>query len=412
MSDARAFGPDQRRRVCVAVLFAIALAVVLMAATADGPDAISGGLGGDYPSFHAAGEIAREQPGLDADVFYDPTVQATAQDPYLDGDDDGQLFFGYPAFFVVPYMGVSAAGFTAGYVLHTALMAGALAAAISLLCPINRIARDFPLESFTAAVTFFPLFRGVTGGQNTALTVLLVAAVWRCLEDERDTCAGVAVGLLLFKPPFAIPFLGVLLMARRWRALGGAVGAAAVLYLLAAAVTDPTWMSAWIDAVQFLDEFDTPFNVQNFVSIPGFAEAVFGIDSATALVVGYGLAMLVAGAVALLWLRAGSIVQPQVPLDLLVATTAVAGILVSPHALYYDAGLLALPAMVLLDRFPRYRWTIALGWVGGLMHLGASTFDADPLVAVVVLAGLVMIRETWIALRVAEGEGVAAMMHR
>lgn len=397
MTSASAFGPGQRRRICIAVLAAVVLAVALVAVTADGPNAISGGLGGDYPSFHAAGDIARDRLSLDATEFYDPGLQAEVQQPYLDDADDGQLYFGYPAFFVVPYVAISSVGFTAGYLLHTVLMAAALAAAIWLLRPCNRIARDHPLELFTASITFFPLFRGVTGGQNIGLTVLLVAVVWRCLEDDRDLAAGVAVGLLLFKPPFALPFLGVLFVARRWRALGGAAATAVALYAVASAVTDPTWMSAWIDAVQFLDEFDTPFNVQNFVSIPGFAEAVFGIDSTAALVVGYGLAAPIAAVVALTWLRARSVREAELPVGLLVVSTAVAGVLVSPHALYYDAGVLVLVGMVLLERRPRYGWVVAAGWVGGLLHFAASTLDADPLVALVVVAGLMMIREAWTA---------------
>ena len=399
MTSSSVFGPDQRRRICIAVLASIVMAVGVVAITAEGPEAISGGLGGDYPSFHAAGELARQDLSLDAVAFYDPSQQARAQEPYLDAGDDGQLYFGYPAFFVVPYMGLSVFGFTGGYVLHTALMAAALAAAIWLLRPCNRIVRDHPLESFTAAITFYPLFRGVTGGQNTALTLLLVAIVWRCLEDDREFVAGIAVGLLLFKPPFALPFLGVLLLARRWRALSGAATTAVVLFLTAAVVTDPTWLAAWIDAVRFLDEFDTPFNVSNFVSIPGFSEAVFGIDSTSALVVGYGFAAAIAATVALLWLRATTGGRP-VPVDLLVVTTAVTGVLVSPHALYYDAGLLMLAGIVLLDRAPRHRWVVVAGWIGGLLHLGASTFDADPLVALVVIGGVLMIRETSTAIRV------------
>lgn len=372
--------PGFGRRAAIAVVVAIAVALVVQVATADGPDAISGGVGGDYAAFYAAGDVVLDDPWLDAEDLYDPERQFAAQEPLLDPDRDGNLYFAYPAFFVVPYVPLATLGFGVSYLVHTVLMAAALALAISLLRPLSAAVRAHGVEVFAVALTFFPMFRGVTGGQNTALSFLLVVVVWRSLHDGREVPAGIAAALLLFKPPLALPFLGALVLARRWRAVAAAAGTVVVLDLVGAVATDLSWPSAWVDAVRYLDRVDTPFNVQNFVSLPGAAEAIFGIDSTAATVMGFGLAAVVAGVVAWAW------VADQGDLDARIALTTVGALAMSPHALYYDAGLLVLVAVVLVDQRPERRRWLPVAWLAGLTHLAADALGASPLVVLVVIA--------------------------
>ena len=375
--------PGFARRAAAATLLALGLAVVLVVATADGPDAVSGGLGGDFPAFYAAGDIVLDDPGLDPDEFYEPDRQFEAQEPAMPSDSDGHLFFGYPAFFVAPFVPLAALEFRLAYLVDLVVMVGALLATWRLLRPCSRVTRDHGLEAFAAAVTFFPLFRGISGGQNTALSVLLFAVVWRSLHDDREVPAGIAAGLLLFKPPLALPLLGGLLLARRFGAVVSAAVTGAALYVVGAVLTGWSWPSAWLDAVEYLDEVDTPFNVDNFVSLPGAAEAVFGIDSTAASVVGWGLTLPVVLWVAWAWFRRA----PDI--GALVVFTAAGALLISPHALYYDAGLLVLAAVVLADRGAVGPMTLAALWVAGLSHLLADELGFSPLVFMVA-AGFVL----------------------
>jgi hypothetical protein len=356
------------------------LALVLQVATADGPDAVSGGVGGDYASFYAAGGLALDDPGLDPRALYDPDAQFREQAPVLPSDSDGNLYFGYPAFFVVPYVPLAALGFGASYLLHTGLMALALVAALRLVRPMAALVRAHAVEALAIAATFFPLFRGITGGQNTALSLLLVAVIWRSLHDGRETSAGVAAGLLLFKPPLALPFLGALVLARHWRAVLAAVVTAAGLCGIGAVATGPAWLTAWLDGVRYLDRVDTPFNVQNFVSVPGAAEAIFGIDSAPATIVGFGLAAVAVVIVSWAWWRGEGDLAGRI------ALTTAGALVMSPHALYYDAGLLVLVAIVLVERRPDLKRWLPVLWAAGLTHLAADALGFSPLSALVVVA--------------------------
>ncbi len=380
MSDSGLLREGSGRRAAVAVLFAIGLAIGLVVLTADGPDAVSGGLGGDYPSFYAAGDIVRDDVGIDPERFYDPQTQFDAQAPVLPSDSEGNLFFAYPAFFVAPYAALSSLGFVTSYLVHTVLMIGAVVVALRLLRPCSATVRNHWVETLAVVLTFYPMFRGVTGGQNTALSLLGFAVIWRSLHDGREVPAGVAAGLLLFKPPLALPIIGALLLGRRFVAVASAVITAIGLYGVGALLTGPSWPSAWADAIRFLDDVDTPFNVQNFVSLPGSAEALFGIDSTAATVVGFGLAALIALVVSTMWFRRGH------DIDVLVAVAVAGSLLISPHALYYDAGILVLVGLVIADRRPEWRRWLVVGWVAGFTHLAADALGVDPLVTVVVAA--------------------------
>src|SRR3546814_4299299 len=75
----RRIRPGFGKRLAIAVLGAVSLALVLQVATADGPDAVSGGVGGDYASFYAAGGLALDDPGLDPRALYDPHAQFREQ---------------------------------------------------------------------------------------------------------------------------------------------------------------------------------------------------------------------------------------------------------------------------------------------------------------------------------------------
>lgn len=368
------------RRAAVAVLFAIALSIGLVVVTADGPDAVSGGLGGDYASFYAAGDIVRNDVGIDPERFYDPPTQFAAQEPVLPSDSEGNLFFAYPAFFVAPYAALASLGFVASYLVHTLLMVAAVVGALVLLRPCSATLRSHFVEALAVALTFYPLFRGVTGGQNTALSLLAFAVIWRSLHDGREAPAGIAAALLLFKPPLALPILGLFLISRRFVALVSAAVTTLGLYALGALLTGPDWLQPWADAISFLDRVDTPFNVQNFVSLPGAAEAIFGIDSTAATLFGFGLAGVVALALVAMWSRHGHDV------DVLVVATVAGSLLISPHALYYDAGILVLVGLLLADRRPEWRRWIVAGWAFGFAHLAAATLTVDPLVLLVVAA--------------------------
>lgn len=376
-------------RISVAVLVALAIAFIAAVQSATGLSESATGqatdsrLGGDFPAFYAAGAIALDG---DFDELYVAERQQAAQAGL---GLDGYLAFAYPPYVAVGYAPLAALGFRAGYALHTVLMAAALVGALALLRkPVPVIGR-FWLPTIAAALAFYPVFRAVGGGQNTAVTILLVAGVWRFLDDDRDFAAGVAGGLLLFRPQYAIPLIGLMGLSRRWRAVGGAVGVGAALWAATASFMGSSWVTSWLDQVVPFVETDAEVNAGNSISILGFLHAVLGSDSSLALVMGLVGAAAVAGLLSWMWLR-----PEQFDLPIRMGLAAMGMLLMSPHTMFYDAGLLVIAGAAFLairtgetggEGAASVLPVLAAGWVAVLVHpLFAGYLRATPLALVVI----------------------------
>lgn len=366
--------PDRLALWSRAVLFALAVAVVLHALGGDGEaTGLGGRIGGDFPAFYGAGRIV-----ADGDVahLYDWHRQAAAQAGLHPGDSpDTFLAFAYPPFVALAYAPFAMLPYRVAWLLHTALAAGAVAAAIALVRPaLPRIA-PYPEAVFVGSMAFFPLGAAVGGAQNTPFSLLGLAGVLAGLHHPRGRwAAGVAAGLLTYKPQFAAPILGLLLVAREGKALAAAGATAAGLWAIGAALAGPAWPVAWWrDGVVGFQAHDADVNGTNAVSALGFAEAVFGVGHPIALGIAVPVSAGLAAATAWVWWRPA---DPAPRVGLAAFTT----ILVAPHGMFYDAGIAALGAWVLADRGATgTRVAVALAVPLGAAQVFAPALGASPL---------------------------------
>jgi len=355
------------------LLLSIAGAFVFVVASGDGSSTASGRVGGDYPAFYAAGTLVNDGR---IDELYDPAAQAEVQETLL-GEEDGYLAFAYAPHVAAAYAPLAALPYRASYVAHTLTMVGALVLALHLLRPLVAIVdRRFNLV-LAATVTSYPMFMAIGGGQNTALTLLLLVGVWRALHDDREELAGVAAAVLLFRPQYAIPVIGLLLLGRHHRAVLIATVGAVLTFVANVAILGWSWVSEWTDRVGPFLETDAEVNAANSVSTVGFLQALFGVDSSIAVVVG-GLATLgVIAALTWLWW------DGTADLSMRMAATATGLLLLSPHAMFYDAGLVVLTLLVLVDRGALGWRAAAVVWGLALLHLAKGVLDATPFALVV-----------------------------
>jgi hypothetical protein len=362
-------------RIARALLLALAAGFVITLAAGSGSNTSSGRVGGDYPAFYGAGSLVADGDGHD---LYDPQAQGRSQEG-LYGSEGGYLAYVYPPPVALAFAPLSKLPYRASYAVDTALMVAALALALRLVRPMVRVVREQPLLTFTAALSFYPMLRAVSAGQNTAITLVLIAGLWRADEDEHDLTAGVCLGLLLLKPQLGLGFIALQLLRRRWRPVAIAVAVAVVLWAIGALVSGAGWMGDWWHLVRLYENGDAHLNAHQAISWLGAAGAVLGVGSTTANVIGGALAVVTALATACVWWRSDSR-----PLRYAVAAGAV--LLVSPHTVFYDAGLLVLPAVILADRVDtRGRQILFAAWLCGLAHVAASTLGVTPVLASAVL---------------------------
>jgi hypothetical protein len=332
-------------RVAIALLVAMGAAFVLTLASGEGADTAAGRLGGDYPAFYAAGRIAADG-DLD-EVNELDRLEAAQSDLFPEGEDEGFLTWAYPPHVALIYRPLAALPYRASYAVHTALMVAAYIGAAALLRrKVAWLDRAF-VPGLAAGLAFYPMFRGIGAGQNTALTLLLLVGAWRASLSGRDGLAGLLLGLLLFKPQFALLAIAAWAVARRWRAVATFAATAAATWTVTALFAGAGWVSEWLDDLEAYRGTED-VNAENHVSLSEAADAIFGVPA-----IGWALAVVVAYLVVRRWWHGPDL-----------ALLAPALLLCAAHAVFYDIGLALVTAAIALPAAPA---AVGILWLAGFL---------------------------------------------
>ncbi|MDJ0792068.1 MAG: glycosyltransferase family 87 protein [Acidimicrobiia bacterium] len=362
-------------RAVVAVVAIVALVPALLVLV--GRDQAANDLGGDFPSFYAAGRIVLDG---DADDLYDAAVQRSAQAPYH--DDEGDLiYFPYPPFVAAGYAGLAWLPYGVALTAHTLLALAALVWAMWLVVPTLhlRIGRlDGTLAGSAIMLAAYPVVTAVLGGQNTTFTVLIFALVWRSVASGQLITAGVVGGLLVAKPQFGLVLFAVLVVARLWSAVAAFAATGVVIGALTAFGWGWDWPRVWLDQVQRFGEANEVVSGSLMINIVGWFGNLTDAEWAHVVaLVGVAAVAMVAGR--LVW-RLG------VRWATFGAVTATV-LLVSPATLFYDLGLALAGYLVIvaLDVERDHRsWMVAAVVVLSWSQLLAGSLGWSPLFLVLV----------------------------
>jgi len=161
-------------------------------------------------------------------------------------------------------------------------------------------------SSATFLLLMFPGCRGAIDlAQNSPLTIAILIWAWALLVRGRPGWGGVLLGLLAFKPVWAVSFLAALLLLRQWRAAFAMAATGAGLALLTIPVVG---LQSWLDWLHigklasdaYAVDRNWIFLSRDLFGIPRrmFQEYRDGIavrDEAIAAIVGWALWAVVAG---------------------------------------------------------------------------------------------------------------------
>jgi hypothetical protein len=320
----------------------------------------------DFSAFFAAGQLA-----------FTPAVTDLVAVTRLQVEQGLPITpFVYPAGLALLYAPLTALPYGLAALLHAALMLALLVLAADMGARLVGLPRRWAV---LGTLAWAPAAAGVLSGQNTSLALLLVVIAAWALVRGHEGRAGLAVGLLAYKPQLAAPMLGLLVLRGRVRAVLLAVVVLGVHYLAGVLATGGRidWPLDWLATVNAYQEADFQANGWQAISLPALGtrlELATGLPALALLGTFASLAIVLACLPAL----------RRLPLPDAVALAAALGLLVSPHAWVYDATLL-LPALaVLAARSARRGWPwrdrwwlalaygIALGWsLGGFVGLTA-----------------------------------------
>ncbi|HUP26962.1 MAG TPA: glycosyltransferase family 87 protein [Chloroflexia bacterium] len=210
-----------------------------------------------------------------------------------------------------------------------------------------------------AACSYLPLIRGLMLGQNSPLVLFGLCATYVALKRGQPGWAGVALLLVALKPQILPVVLLLMLLQRRWRALGVFIGLMLGLTVAAMAILGPGWplqyanlllgVAGWSDTAAI-----DPAIMHNW---RGFATSLFGPDSPLVTPVYTLLSLLSVGLIVLAWRKSDvhhnksehptELHSPPDNSDLLWALGGIVAVLVSLHLNPHDLTLLIFPGWIL-----------------------------------------------------------------
>jgi alpha-1,2-mannosyltransferase len=178
-------------------------------------------------------------------------------------------------------------------------------------------------------------------GQNGLLSTALMGGGVLML-GRRPIVGGALLGLMTYKPQFALLVPLVLICGREWRALASAVVSGAALALLAAAVlgVDP-WLAFLHKAAQPAAIFSS--SSSDWRSIPSVMIMARSLGLGAGLSAAIHWCVAIAAAIGALWIW-----RRTSDLRIRAGALAAATLLVTPYLRAYDLVLLILPIAVLL----------------------------------------------------------------
>ena len=195
-----------------------------------------------------------------------------------------------------------------------------------------------------------PALHGLlVSGQTSAIALAMVTACWLAFRSGRPVAAGMALGLLTYKPTLAVVLVAAFIAAAEWRVLAAAAAAAAAQMLAAAMWFGREAVTAYLGVL---------------ASTPGREELEFVLVSHkhslraffTLLMPGHPAGTVLYLAVALLVVALTIRVwRRRAPFDVRFALALLATVLASPHLFIYDVIVLT-PAFLLLWNAARERY--------------------------------------------------------
>ncbi len=284
----------------------------------------------DYVALWAAGRLTLEGSPRKA---YDWKEHQQAQNRGLGYDSPDRYPIAYPPTYLMLMAPFAALPYIPSMLVFVTLTAGLVGWAGA------RIAGrpEGALWALATTATFWNL--GV--GQNAFLTAGLLGA-GLALLPTRQIAAGVAFGLLSWKPHLGLLLPVALAAAGYWRAfLAAAFTALAMALLCYLALGIETW-SAWLASAReftqaIMTDYKRPFRLQSLFGVL----ATWKVPSAYALLAQNALVVTLAAGTFFLWRSAA-------PYALKAAALATATLLLSPYLFIYDLMALAVAQTFLI----------------------------------------------------------------
>lgn len=301
----------------------------------------------DFGMFQAAAQIYLQ--GRPAEIYnLDLQMQTEKQNYALPADEMPGRFLPYNhlPYELAPYFPIAKLPARQAFAIWRLENSVLLAVAVWLIASALRLRRHSAIL-YLIALAFFPVPYSFEAGQDTVLTLTLLAASLRFLQNGRHVLCGLALGLGLFKFQLVLPIVGIFFLHRYWRVVAGfatsALAALMLSILMVGGESMKSLLRLWVRGETGGIRVITP------LSMPNIRGVLAGIPGLTPHAV-FILTLIISVVLLLVAARQSRIALYPAEFFAIAVSFVV---LVSYHTNLYDLGILALPILVLLESCSR-----------------------------------------------------------
>lgn len=351
---------------------------------------------GDFLAFWTGAKLLNDGQG---ETLYDMAAQKRVQTETLGGPCPSfQGYLNPPLLAVLLSILVPLGYLPAFYIYDFACLSALIVGLAALRSALTSI-RTVPAWSWTLVfliASFQPMLLTTFCGQNTPITFALLAAMTAALRVRSDAWAMILLGLLTYKPQYAIGVGLACLVAGRTRiVLGGSVIGIGH-WLLGAYWSGPSWPLSMLKMVKEYRPLEMQANAYTHFSWISITETLLPAPwQPLAAILG------VSSVLGIWWrFRENGKMGNPVWMALVLCGT----MLLSPHQQYYDVAILTIPVAILINERLSQNRPLQLG--GRLLlasaYLGypawewGPTLKVQPLFFVLVTTFGWAIREAWV----------------
>ncbi len=309
-------------------------------------------IGTDHTAFHTAAQLLVDGRG-EALFEYPNLTEFQSRQETITGKPGFIDPYRNPPFYALLYEPTARLPYLASFAIWATISLGCLMLGLWLL-----VGREW-LRVLPWALTFYPVFATVSFGQNPLLSFAIFCGAFAALNRDRPFAAGLAAGLLLYKPQLLLGLgLWWLIDVRRfWPAWLG-LGTTGAIFAAVSAVFVPGETHAWLNNLPAIARYDA-FEFYNLHTPRGFG-ALLTDDKSIGNAI--GLVGLALGVIAFLFFRTRTSDRP-----VLFAAAVFVTLWASPHTMTYEWSLALIPAALLWYRQPEQRseWLplFAIAWL-------------------------------------------------
>jgi hypothetical protein len=298
----------------------------------------------DFVLYYSAARILRDGNGS---RLYDLEVQRAYQKEFA-APNDRDLPFNHLPYELLPLTFLAGFSFPTAHVLWTAVNIALFAILLLRILPLIHAQQRGLVVLMTAA--YFPSITALKMGQDSIISTLLLAEAFVSLKHGREAIAGAVLAAGLYKPQLFLPLFGILLLRRRWPAVGAFFGVALVLGVISLAMVGWSGLRGLVDLWLPMINRGNVVWPELMVNLRGLVFVtfdLFGLPQQTNTVV-----LAVSLFLYIVALRSWPCHEKKTEelLDLRFAFAIVITALISFHLYSYDSTILILPLAIMLNR--------------------------------------------------------------